>query len=459
MEQFPELAVAGSPINAAFVARYKAYQGTNYFNSPDWPMRLAKECAAGISGTNGVSLAQRLANTTWNDANKEDSRGNQKSFTLNPDMTARASWRHKELGSWKLLDDSRIELQIDRNTSITHALTFNKDLTEATDENGSSYNRLSPPVSQSIAQEQAPQASAAPTPSALVPGLLGGQRLDAPLPELPLPGTLIQKVTFRSNANVNDIRTLKNQIVVSTDGGHLDFVDLSGSEQNLDAKWQLVNLEWDRKKPLPQDDLKLLNVLGKILADGPAVIKIWDQNMVTASGTALEVFDWDSKWGSYLQRIRDVQTLRFSTPFTIVQKIADDTYEAVGQSGMHFVLKTKEIDFQSEGRASLPIEHTGDIEVSLKDGFTKKLLLYQEVDQENLDDTIKELREQGYELAAELPRKRFSRSALESYIEDVRKTTEASQQKEPGYYRFWQSRDNDFIFRALILEIFKDYFR
>jgi hypothetical protein len=48
VEQYPDLAVAGSPLNAAFVARYKAYEGTSYMTSPDWPMRLAKESAAAI---------------------------------------------------------------------------------------------------------------------------------------------------------------------------------------------------------------------------------------------------------------------------------------------------------------------------------------------------------------------------------------------------------------------------
>jgi len=50
IEQYPDLAVAGSPLNVAFVAKYKAYKGTNYFDSPDWPMRLAKECADSLQG-------------------------------------------------------------------------------------------------------------------------------------------------------------------------------------------------------------------------------------------------------------------------------------------------------------------------------------------------------------------------------------------------------------------------
>jgi hypothetical protein len=50
IEQYPDLAVTGSPLNALFVAKYKAYQGSSYFDAPDWPMRLAKECAAAIQG-------------------------------------------------------------------------------------------------------------------------------------------------------------------------------------------------------------------------------------------------------------------------------------------------------------------------------------------------------------------------------------------------------------------------
>jgi uncharacterized membrane protein YhaH (DUF805 family) len=181
IEKFPELAIAGSPLNAEFVARYKAYQGSNFFNSPDWPMRLAKECAHVAPVPNQASLAQRLAKTTWKDANKVDSQGNQKSFTLNADMTARASWRHKELGSWKLLDYSRIELQIDRNTWITHTLTFNKDLTEATDENNQSYHRINPPVSPIAI----PVPAGANSVIATQPGVPGLQEREAAAPSAP----------------------------------------------------------------------------------------------------------------------------------------------------------------------------------------------------------------------------------------------------------------------------------
>jgi hypothetical protein len=50
IEQYPQLAISGSPLNLAFVAKFKAYQGTRYFVSPDWPMRLAKECAEAVEG-------------------------------------------------------------------------------------------------------------------------------------------------------------------------------------------------------------------------------------------------------------------------------------------------------------------------------------------------------------------------------------------------------------------------
>jgi len=48
--EYPQLAVSGSPFNLAFVARYKMYRGTSYFESSDWPMRLAKECAESVQG-------------------------------------------------------------------------------------------------------------------------------------------------------------------------------------------------------------------------------------------------------------------------------------------------------------------------------------------------------------------------------------------------------------------------
>ena len=52
VEQFPDLAVAGSALNSAFVLKYQSYQVSKprFFDSPDWPMRLAKECADSIQG-------------------------------------------------------------------------------------------------------------------------------------------------------------------------------------------------------------------------------------------------------------------------------------------------------------------------------------------------------------------------------------------------------------------------
>jgi len=173
-EEYPGLAVVGSPLNAAFVAKYKAYQGSNYFDTPDWPMRLAKECAQATPVRSPASLADRLANTSWNDANKEDSQGNQKSFTLNPDMTVRANWRHKELGWWKVLDDTRIELHVARDTSVRAVLVFNEDLTEATDDDNQSYHRLNPPASQTTAQVQPSQQAGAPAPAKVLRTKSGG---------------------------------------------------------------------------------------------------------------------------------------------------------------------------------------------------------------------------------------------------------------------------------------------
>jgi hypothetical protein len=45
MRRYPELAVAGSKLNTAFVARYKAYQQQrpDYFREVSWPLRLAEE--------------------------------------------------------------------------------------------------------------------------------------------------------------------------------------------------------------------------------------------------------------------------------------------------------------------------------------------------------------------------------------------------------------------------------
>lgn len=55
VERYPDLAVAGSPLNLAFAAKYKAYQGTSYFDSPDWPMRLAKECDEAVRAPSSPS--------------------------------------------------------------------------------------------------------------------------------------------------------------------------------------------------------------------------------------------------------------------------------------------------------------------------------------------------------------------------------------------------------------------
>ena len=45
LERYPTLSIGGSPLNAAFVARYKLYKQTRpeYFNDAAWPMNLAVE--------------------------------------------------------------------------------------------------------------------------------------------------------------------------------------------------------------------------------------------------------------------------------------------------------------------------------------------------------------------------------------------------------------------------------
>ena len=76
-------------------------------------------------------LAERLANTKWSmdsDSTMDPSVG---WFMLNSDMTTRAGW-HKEVYWWKVVDDSRIAMRVTQKDSTRH-LTFNKDLTEATD--------------------------------------------------------------------------------------------------------------------------------------------------------------------------------------------------------------------------------------------------------------------------------------------------------------------------------------
>ena len=56
MELYPDLGVAGSPLNTEFVARVNRYQveKKDYFAEPDWPIRLAKECASDLAGQKAV---------------------------------------------------------------------------------------------------------------------------------------------------------------------------------------------------------------------------------------------------------------------------------------------------------------------------------------------------------------------------------------------------------------------
>ncbi len=51
IELYPDLAVAGSPLNKEFVERVKTYrfEKKEFFAEPDWPVRLAKECSEALA--------------------------------------------------------------------------------------------------------------------------------------------------------------------------------------------------------------------------------------------------------------------------------------------------------------------------------------------------------------------------------------------------------------------------
>ena len=50
VRRYPELGVAGSKLNVAFLSRYKLYQRErpNYFADNSWPVRLAEELVTGV---------------------------------------------------------------------------------------------------------------------------------------------------------------------------------------------------------------------------------------------------------------------------------------------------------------------------------------------------------------------------------------------------------------------------
>ena len=47
---YPDLGAAGTPLNKEFARRYNLYKASNphFFDEPDWPIRLAKECAESV---------------------------------------------------------------------------------------------------------------------------------------------------------------------------------------------------------------------------------------------------------------------------------------------------------------------------------------------------------------------------------------------------------------------------
>jgi hypothetical protein len=61
MKLYPELAVPNSKINQEFIRRYHQYQKVNpaFFNDPEWPTTLARECQAAVRNGN-VAIIQLL---------------------------------------------------------------------------------------------------------------------------------------------------------------------------------------------------------------------------------------------------------------------------------------------------------------------------------------------------------------------------------------------------------------
>ena len=103
--------------------------------------------------TKASPLAEKLANTKW--SMDSDSKMDSKLawFILNPDRTVRSGWR-KELGWWKAQGDASIEAQV-TNKNVTRVLTFNKDITEATDQLNRKYHRLDKPATTTAGRENA----------------------------------------------------------------------------------------------------------------------------------------------------------------------------------------------------------------------------------------------------------------------------------------------------------------
>jgi hypothetical protein len=88
-----------------------------------------------------TSLADKLANTTWSWP-FEKVKSSAAWFKLNADMTVRAGWHNKHR-TWKVLNDTMIEMTVtSSDKSPPKILTFNKELTEATDQNNGKYQRL-----------------------------------------------------------------------------------------------------------------------------------------------------------------------------------------------------------------------------------------------------------------------------------------------------------------------------
>jgi hypothetical protein len=165
--KYPQLAVASTPLNQEFVRRYNGLKasGDAMLQDPDWPEKLAKQCSDSISASSQVpapadkkdnaqqapnatvpaGLADKLANTRWSYPNNLNAAPGLAWFTLNSDMTVRAGW-HAKSRWWKVLDDSSIVMTVTHTETHPRTLTFNKDLTEATDGKGLKYHRINTPA-------------------------------------------------------------------------------------------------------------------------------------------------------------------------------------------------------------------------------------------------------------------------------------------------------------------------
>jgi hypothetical protein len=65
LRRYPQLGIAGSPLNREFLARYKRYRQErgDYFNDPSWPLRLAEESFEATARPNSADDREFLRST------------------------------------------------------------------------------------------------------------------------------------------------------------------------------------------------------------------------------------------------------------------------------------------------------------------------------------------------------------------------------------------------------------